>query len=118
MNVDSGVRKELERLCRKRGTRKSTFSQTIPTHWSPHQVRHPKTGEALSDDGAWEFVADLLRDGHDIEVIVLEQPPGKKGYVLICEGFAGENIYMKLQLTSGLVIGRSFHISVQKERLQ
>lgn len=118
MTVSAATRKELVGLCRRRRTRKSDFSPAMPTHWSPQQVRHPKTGEAFTDDSAWDFVAELLSSGHKIEVIDLEKPPNKKGYVLKCEGYGDENIYIKLQLGSGCVIGRSFHISIQNGKLQ
>lgn len=118
MAIDEGTRKELARLCGSRRTRRSSFSPTMPTHWSPQQVRHPATGDAFTDEGAWLFTAQLLTVGHPVEVITLKKPPGKKGYVLICGGVAPEKIYIKLQMGSGCVIGRSFHLSVTGESLQ
>lgn len=119
MSVEDSFRRELERLCRGgRRTRKHTFSPTMPTRWSPQHVRHPNSGEAFTDDGAWTFIADLLSKGHEIEVITLDKPPGKKGYVLLCEGYAGEKIYMKIMMGAGIVIGRSFHVSIQNNRVQ
>ncbi|BBD02447.1 hypothetical protein YGS_C2P0461 [Sphingobium sp. YG1] len=52
-----------------------------------------------------------------METISLAKPAGKTGYVMIVEGFGGEKIYIKLQLGSGQVIGRSFHISVNEDQL-
>lgn len=95
-----------------------SFSPTMPTHWSPQHVRHPDSGEAFSDDSAWAFIADLIGNGHKIEMIELKKPPGKKGYVLLCDGYAGDKIYMKIMMGSGKVIGRSFHISINKNRVQ
>lgn len=118
MTIDAGLRKELARLCVSRRTRKSSFSPTMPTDWGPHHVRHPETGETFTDDGAWQFIAELLNRGHPVEVITLRKPPGKKGYVLICKGVEPESIYIKLQLVSGYVIGRSFHVSVKGGSLQ
>ena len=88
----------------------------MPTDWAPQHVRNPasNSSEPFTQDGAWEFVADLLEVGHEVEVIELRVPPGKKGYVLIAEGIAPEKIYIKLQPGSGVVIGRSFHISISK----
>lgn len=118
MTIDEGLRKELAKFCRSRRTRKSAFSSTLPTHWAPQQVRHPETGKAFTDEGAWLFVADLLDSGYPVEVIMLNKPPGKKGYVLKSDGVAAEKIYIKLQMGSGCVIGRSFHVSVRIGRLQ
>lgn len=87
------------------------FSPTRPTHWAPTEVRSPSSGEAFTPDGAWAFIAELLEGGCEIEEITLEQPPGRKGYVVLTKGCEGEEIYIKLQLGSGQVIGRSFHIS-------
>jgi hypothetical protein len=118
MSVTDAVRRELEKLCRGRRTRMHSFSPTMPTHWSPQHVRRPDSGEAFSDDSAWTFIADLLGCGHEIEVIILDKPPGKTGYVLKCDGHDGEKIYMKIMMGSGKVIGRSFHVSERKDRVQ
>ena len=114
MTVPNDIRRELARFCRSRRTRKSTFSPTLPTKWAPHLVRNPasETREPFTNDRAWEFVADLLEAGHEVEIIELRVPPGKTGYVLISDGIPPEKIYIKLQLGSGVVIGRSFHISI------
>jgi hypothetical protein len=70
------------------------------------------SGEAFTDAGAWEFVVMLLESGHPTEVVELKQPPGRKGYVMKVDGAAGQpKIYIKLQLGSGRVLGRSFHES-------
>ncbi|SFK80593.1 hypothetical protein [Celeribacter marinus] len=118
MSIDSGLRKELAKFCSSKRTYRSDFSPTMPTHWSPQHVRHPDTGEAFTDPGAWRFVKDLLEAGHPVEVITLDKPPGKKGYVLKCKGYSSEIIYIKLQILSGFVIGRSFHVSVVREKQQ
>ncbi len=52
-----------------------------------------------------------LEGGADVQEILLEKPPGKKGYVLKLAGQGTNVIYIKLQLGSGNVIGRSFHLS-------
>lgn len=118
MTIDNGLRKELAKFCSSRRTYRSDFSPTMPTHWSPQHVRHPETGDAFTDPGAWSFVKELLEAGHPVEVIPLDKPPGKKGYVLKCDGYSSEKIYIKLQMLSGCVIGRSFHVSVVGERVQ
>ena len=66
----------------------------------------------FTDVGAWEFVTWLLEAGHPIEVITLDKPEGKPGYVLKYQANPSERvIYIKLELGSGKVIGRSFHYS-------
>lgn len=88
MTIDDGLRKELAKFCSSKRTYRSDFSPTMPTHWSPQHVKHPVTGDAFTDPGAWNFVKDLLEAGHPVEVIILDKPPGKKGYVLKCEGYS------------------------------
>lgn len=105
---------ELAKLCKSRKTRKNLFSPTLPTRWAPQHVVNPTLKEAFTPDSAWEFVAEKLESGHEIEVIVLKIPAGKIGYVLKVDGVPPEKIYIKLQMGSGIVIGRSFHISIKK----
>ncbi|MDO8838749.1 MAG: hypothetical protein Q7V31_07440 [Parvibaculum sp.] len=89
------------------------FSAARPTHWEPTNVRRPDSGEAFTPDNAWTFVAELLEGGVDVETITLDKPLGRTGYVIICDGWSGEKIYIKLQLVSGKVVGRSFHVSTE-----
>jgi hypothetical protein len=104
----------LARLAESRKTRTSVFSATRPTHWNPTNVLHPQTGEAFTPDGAWEFVGELIVGGVEIETIVLDKPAGRTGYVIKTAGRGDEEIYIKLELGSGKVIGRSFHPSKHK----
>ena len=86
----------------------------MPTQWQPQQVRDPEGGISpyFTDGGAWELIADKLEAGHDVEVVELRKPPGAKGYVMhIRLGPNEPLLYVKLQLGSGKVIGRSFHYS-------
>jgi hypothetical protein len=70
--------------------------------------------QVFTERGAWEFVAELLEAGHPLKEVDLKKPVGKKGYELLASGGKGRpEIYMKLQLGSGRVIGRSFHYSKQ-----
>lgn len=72
----------------------------------------PRSGAAFTEDGAWEYVAEQIEAGIAIEVIQLEIPPGKRGYVMHLPSHdASVPIYVKLQLGSGVVVGRSFHYS-------
>ena len=46
---------------------------------------------------------------------MLDRPPGKTGYVLKIDLNPGRpQLYVKLELGSGVVIGRSFHESERK----
>lgn len=111
MNVSNDIRWQLIALARSRRTRTSLFTAARPTHWAPFEVRRPDCGEAFTPDGAWAFIVELLEGGCALEEVELEQPRGRKGYVILVEGWEGEQIYIKLQLGSGQVIGRSFHLS-------
>lgn len=107
--VPDNIRQELIRLCSESRSRKSIFSREAPTHWAPWQLVDPSTSEAFTVDGAWEFVHRQLNEGCGLAVVDLEKPPGKRGYWFHCYDAKGTRIYVKLQLGSGVVIGRSFH---------
>lgn len=109
MSVPDNIRQELIRLCGRSGTRKSVFSRALPTHWEPAQAYDPGTGNPFTPNGAWAHVTALLQGGCELEAVALERPPGKTGYVLRFEDHRGTRIYVKLQIVSGMVIGRSFH---------
>jgi hypothetical protein len=68
--------------------------------------------QVFTEPGAWEFIAEQLESDRELQVIALDNPAGKTGYVLVVNG--GPNrpeIYIKVQLGAGKVIGRSFHYS-------
>jgi hypothetical protein len=74
----------------------------------------PRTGEAFTEDGAWDYVARSIADGIEIEVIDLDNPPGKKAYVMNLPSHDSQiPIYVKLQFGGDCVIGRSFHYSTR-----
>jgi hypothetical protein len=73
----------------------------------------PDAGQPFTIDGAWAFVVELLEAQVPIEAVALEKPQGKTGYVILVDGWKGEKIYIKLQLGSGQIIGRSFHNSTR-----
>ena len=63
------------------------------------------------------WCAELLESGNEIQEIELDNPRGKTGYVILASGGAQRpDIYIKLQLGSGAVIGRSFHYSEKGQR--
>ena len=109
--VEEEIRRQLAQRARSRRTRTSAFSRELPGEWTPTAITRPGGSEPYTDDSAWEAVADALEGGCEIEVISLEKPPGKKGYVLLLESAVGVPIYVKLQLTAEGVHGRSFHYS-------
>ena len=111
--ISNDIRRQLILLAGSRLTRTSVFPPAHPTHREPTDLRRPDTGEAFTPDGAWTFVADLLVQGVAVETIMLDKPPGRTGYVVLCDGWAGQKIYIKLELGSGMVIGRSFHASTR-----
>ncbi len=72
----------------------------------------PRSGEVFTEDGAWEYVVEGIEAGTAIEVIDLEVPPGKKGYVMLLSSHNPKlPIYVKLQLGADCIVGRSFHYS-------
>jgi hypothetical protein len=113
--VSDDVRNELCRLARSRKTRTHVFDRARPTHWAPYELRDPGSGDTFTADSAWEFVADLIEGGVEIATITLDIPAGKTGYVIKVDGAGGDRIYIKLQLSSGKVIGRSFHASKNED---
>lgn len=115
MSISAETRRQLALLARRPRSRKTEFSPRAPTKWQPQQVRNPEEPEGgfspyFTDGAAWELIADKLGAGHDVEVVELRKPPGAKGYVMkICLGPNEPLLYVKLQLGSGKVFGRSFH---------
>lgn len=102
------VRHQLLQLSKRRRAWDVGFTRERPKDWSPKSVVDPSFNQPFTDQGAKDYVAELLENGHHIEEITLDTPPGKKGYVMKVETDGG-NIYIKLELGSGKIIGRSFH---------
>lgn len=68
----------------------------------------------FTEAASWEYVISQLEAGFIIETVPLRYPPGKRkrGFVMKLPGAPGRPlIYVKLQLGSGVVYGRSFHDS-------
>ncbi len=114
MSIDASTRHQLVVLARRSNARVTEFSRNRPTDWRPGKVRDP-AGTLLpyfTRTSAWELIADMLEGGHDVETIELEKPPGAKGYVMKIDLEPSRPpLYVKLQLGSGKIIGRSFHYS-------
>ena len=94
------------------------FSSGQPNDWRPGQARNPdgELDSYFTDASAWEYIAVKLESGHPVKVMPLEKPPGAKGYVMKID-IEPEipQLYVKLQLGSGKIFGRSFHYSEQKD---
>lgn len=109
------IRRELAVLCRRKSARTSDWSAQRPTEWRPNTVIDPTSDSPFTNVGAWEFVASQLENGVELELVQLEKPPGSSGYVFkILLG--NRQLYVKLQLGSGKVFGRSFHYSTESIR--
>ena len=77
----------------------------------------PRSGKVFTEDGAWQYAAEMIDAGVDIDVIDLDHPPGKKGYVMLIPSHDPTTpIYVKLQLGGAFVIGRSFHYTTHPTR--
>ena len=114
MSVDQATRHQLVILARRSRSRTTAFSRDRPTEWRPGDVRNP--GGVLdthfTDSTAWECIASRLESGEEVEVIELHAPKGAKGYVMKIDLEPDvPALYVKLQLGSGTIIGRSFHYS-------
>ena len=101
-------------LARRPESRRSSFSRIRPTKWLPREIRKPTAFpfEYFTSSEAREFIATKLEEGNPVEVMSLANPPGKIGYVMkIRLGDEIPLLYVKLELGSGIVYGRSFHYS-------
>lgn len=112
------TRRQLVILARRSQDRVTEFSADRPTDWRPGQVRNPKgiLDTYFTESAAWDFIASKLENGHPVEVVELRKPIGTRGYVMKIDTYPDEpQIYVKLQLGSGKVIGRSFHYSKRED---
>ncbi|MDE0032514.1 MAG: hypothetical protein OXU75_05220 [Deltaproteobacteria bacterium] len=119
MQVDDETRQHLLVLARRTGARSFDFRHDRPTDWRPQQVRNPDglLDDYFTDKSAWELIASKIEDGHPLEIVQLEKPPGATGYVMKIDIEPGQpQLYIKLELGSGKIFGRrSFHCSEQKD---
>ncbi len=105
--IDPGFRISCARMARRRSTRALGW----PRDWNPGGVCDPRQDQTVfTEAGAWEFIADLLDDGCEVETKLLDSPPGGKGYVILTSGGAGKpDVYIKFQVIGNRIFGRSFH---------
>lgn len=103
----SNLRRDIATLAARKTARRYGW----PRDWRPQSVVNPEDGSPYTDEGAWELIAHLCESGVDIENKVIDEGHGgKAAYVIIVE-HGGKRLYIKVQLGSGCIIGRSFHYS-------
>lgn len=115
--LTDSLRRELAILARRPWARITEFSTERPSEWQPNQVRNPNGAldDHFTDASAWDLIASKLEEGHAVETVSLRHPPRKIGYVMKIQLNATSPIlYVKLQLGSGKIIGRSFHYSIHE----
>ena len=114
MGIDAAIRHQLAVLARRNDSRRNEFSPAAPTEWNPTEVRNPDgiLDTHFTDSSAWELIASRLEADEPVEVVELRRPPRRTGYVMKLHIEADAPlVYVKLQLGSGMIIGRSFHYS-------
>ena len=97
----------------------TAFSRERPTDWRPGQVRNPERGARYPlyrCPRHGNSSRHGLRTGTRSRQWNCAQPKGATGYVLKIDLEPSRpQLYVKLQLGSGKIIGRSFHYSERKE---
>ena len=114
MSINDSIRRKLVSLARQPRRRETRFEKERPTRWNPRQVRNPEGGLPFSNPGAWDLIASKIESGHQVEIVELQKPKGATGYVMLIE-LEPEMplLYVKLELKSDRIFGRSFHYSTQ-----
>ena len=84
-----------------------------PSRWQPASVQNPDDGNnEFTDDGAWNLVVSKIESGHQVAIMTLDKPKGATGYVMkIRLDTSRPQLYVKLELYRGWILGRSFHYS-------
>lgn len=115
--IDDEVRRVLAKLASRAGTR---ISGGRRARWNPWNVNNPQNRYLqgnFTNETAWRLIAEKLNDGHEVETIALNRPPGATGYVLKIRVEANvPPVYVKLELPKNRrkVRGRSFHYSIHE----
>lgn len=117
MAVPKEIRRRLATFASSRRTRTREFTRDRPCDWQATGLTDPRSNVPFTDDGAWEYIAEHIIADVEIEVIELEHPPGKRGYVMkLPSANSSIFIYVKLQLGSNCVFGRSFHLDYTPQK--
>lgn len=115
--IDDETRRVLTDLASRAGTR---ISGGPRARWNPGNVNNPQDrylGGVFTRETAWNLIAEKLREGHEVETMVLDHPRGATGYVLKIRVEAdAPRVYVKLELLKKRrkVVGRSFHYSIHE----
>jgi hypothetical protein len=107
----AAVRSRLIALAQSRRTRRVEFTPHSPCRWQPRQFTDPRSGQAFTDQSAWDYIVDQLQAGVPVEEKALDKPPNAIGYVIYLPGANKTRLYVKLQICGDHVKGRSFHES-------
>ena len=114
MGIDDSVRHQLAILARRPRSRVTEFNLDRPTDWRPGSVRNPSgmLDTHFTDAAAWDLIASKLESKHNVDTVTLRKPPGATGYVMKIDLEPdAPTLYVKLELGSGTIWGRSFHYS-------
>lgn len=80
--------------------------------WNPESVCTPTAGLPFTGPEAWRFFVQLMVAGHPIRAVPFRASPGLTAYELFVDLRPGERqLYIKVALGRGKVIGLSFHYS-------
>jgi len=110
--IDENIRREIVVLARRPRARRAEFTPSRPTKWRPEEVVDPETEMEFSEPSAWRFIADCAERGDDIETVRLDKPAGRTAYVMKIQLRSNRpHLYVKVELRSGRILGRSFHES-------
>lgn len=114
--VTPELRRQLAELACRPRSRSVGRPPATPSDWRPFTVANVESiSGTYTDQSAWELIAALLTRGEPVYCIKLEKPPGRTGFVMKPRMPGGKTLYIKLQLGSGTVIGRSFHYSYETD---
>ena len=102
----ASIRHQLALLAQRKRARKLDW----PRDWRPHEVLNPLDGQPFTDAGAWEYIAELLEQGQELEESLQDQPAGVTAYVMQV-ALPDRTLYIKVRLGAGFILGRSFHYS-------
>lgn len=116
-NADvEAVRLAMLRAIRSGRRRVLKHEKDCPTEWRPQTVRNPGPyleGALMTDGSAWQLIERLLDEGTPLVAVEQRQPPCI-AYELVAGIYPQmPNLYIKLLLRDGYVLGRSFHWSIK-----
>lgn len=117
MEVSDDIRQKIVNRARDKRCRGNTFTGERPCVWQPEVVISPH-GMAFTPESAWQFIADRVEAGEEIEEVKLDIPYGEVAYVMLMDLDDGAaRIYIKVQLLGNFILCRSFHYSTEPIRL-